>query len=119
MAKKTEKPQAIELERIKYNPRGLQRIRGEMSRKNERIEELKDKINILKKGMTLLKIEEIKASGYVLEKVPRRRKVKGEVIWDEVGYKTWIEDFVDEDTGEVVSIGRKQVVKVNEKWIIN
>lgn len=29
----------------------------------------------------------------------------------------WIEDFVDEDNGEVISIERSELLKVNGKWV--
>ena len=47
--------------------------------------------------------EEIKVSKSGLKKVVGRR-LAARVL------RTWVEDFVDEDTGEVVSIERNEVV---------
>jgi hypothetical protein len=33
------------------------------------------------------------------------------------GIITWKEDFKDEDTGEVVTIQRHQVVRINGEWV--
>lgn len=35
------------------------------------------------------------------------------------GYRNWIEDFTDEDTGEVVSIARKEVIRIDGKWLVS
>jgi DNA-directed RNA polymerase subunit beta len=47
--------------------------------------------------------EEVKVSKSGLKKV-LGRKLAARVL------KTWVEDFVDEDTGEVVSIERNEVI---------
>ena len=54
--------------------------------------------------------EEVKADRKKLEKV-KGRKLAARVL------KTWTEDFVDEDTGEVVSIDRNEVVMERDQMI--
>lgn len=35
-----------------------------------------------------------------------------------MGMICWNEDFVDEDTNEVITIERHEVVKINGEWVI-
>lgn len=66
--------------------------------------------------------EAFKKLGYTLPDInlkdPRKnvRVIKGKEVWEEDGYDVWVEewidDFMDEDSGEVVSITRRETQRV-------
>lgn len=45
--------------------------------------------------------------------IKRRPKITEEML---IGRIHWNEDFIDEGSGEVVSIERSKVVKINDEW---
>jgi DNA-directed RNA polymerase subunit beta len=55
--------------------------------------------------------DEVKISKPTLKKIVGR-KLAARIL------RTWIEDFVDEDTGEVVSIERNEVILDREKLLL-
>lgn len=97
-----------------------------MARNRKQIEAKIDKnfdlIRKLQKKNLELKIEGLllsdKVQQYVEEErevvVSKRPKRTEKVLF---GMITWLENFTDEDTGNVVSIRRHQVVRKNGKWI--
>lgn len=111
MAKRNPIPEPTVIAEYKYNRRKIASLYA-------KLEKACDKIEKAKKEANEIKIEIIKNEGFVLESVPRKRRVKGEIIFDEIGYKVWREDFIDEDTGEVVTIDRKAIVFINGKWYL-
>lgn len=46
--------------------------------------------------------------------ISKRPKVQGKRL---VGRQCWKEDFIDEDTGEIVSIQKSRVYKVDGEWL--
>jgi len=82
------------------------------------------KIKELKNKNCLLEIESIQISdkhrkySEKIEKIARfenRKKVYEDVL---IGKVTWKENFIDEETGEVISIERNSVVRRNDRWYL-
>ena len=90
-------------------------IKKMIKAKFDKIEQIKTEIIELRKEEMLLcdkyqqfteKEEEVLVCG-------RPKKYETKLI----GRIHWKEDFVDEDTGDVIMIDRKQTVRVNGEWL--
>lgn len=88
-----------------------QRIKAKIEAKDKQIVKLHAEMEELRK-QDLLLCDKLQWYTEGLEPVGRGKK-KREVL---MGWVHWMEDFVDEATGEVVPIERKRVVKVDESW---
>jgi len=93
-----------------------------MSKKiSELIEKRKREINSITKELLVLMDREVFENENFIEvdeviKIKTGRKKTDFIEYKiKVGYRTWVEDFVDEDTGEVVSIDRRERVSINGK----
>lgn len=85
------------------------RIEALIAKKREKIKELTAQI------AELINENVLKSKSFVEISEVRKVKVNGKKVELTlmVGYRTWKEDFVDEDSGEVVTIDRKEMVAIN------
>ena len=80
------------------------------------------KINDLSNEIDLLRIEELQIcdSEKTYEEKEEEWTVKKRPLIKEkhiIGRIHWVEDFIDEDTGEVFSINRSRLVRKDGVWI--
>jgi len=92
--------------------------------------ELNDKIDANHEAIKKLRLENIElqkqemllsddVQQYYEEEVEVVVKRRPKIVFEKQhrGIITWKEDFMDEDTGEVVTIQRNQVVRINGEWV--
>lgn len=94
-----------------------QRIHDKICKNLLTIEKLKQQNLELTKANLLLCDKEQRFEEKI-ESHPKRRgqRLPNELDGKLVGRVYWHEDFLDEDTGEVIRIERQQVVRVDGEW---
>lgn len=94
-----------------------QRIHNKVYKNLLKIDKLKeDNLELAKQNLLLCDKEQ-----WFEEKIESHPKIKGQRLPNEldgklVGRVYWYEDFLDEDTNEVVRIVRQQVVRIDGEW---
>lgn len=93
-----------------------EKLESKVSKNLEKIQALKEENATIKEQLILLSdktqwfVEQVETS---TERI-QRKKVKVDRL---IGRIHWKEDFKDDDTGEVVTIERSRVVRVNNEWV--
>lgn len=91
-----------------------EQLEMEIAAKKEQITKLKTEIIELRKETILLCDDKQWFTEEEEEHIIKKRPKIIEKFF--VGKRHWKEDFKDEDTGEVVTIERCEVVRVNGEW---
>ncbi len=89
-------------------------IQDEISRKKELLNQLSLEILELKKENLLFSDDEQWFIERKEEHVTKRRPLQKETFL--VGRVYWMQDFKDNDTGEIIPIERNQIVRINGEW---
>lgn len=85
-----------------------------IAKKKQQIQELANEISVL------MERQVFESKGFIekdeVVKIKTGRKKTDFIEYNiKAGFETWVEDFVDEDNGTVVSIDRSQRVSINGK----
>jgi hypothetical protein len=97
--------------KVKYNTKRIAKMEALIAKKKQQIEALEDEIIDCMDAANL-------ANGY-WEQTATIGKGK-EAVKRLVGYKQWIENFIDEDTGNIIPIERNVICRIDgfpaDRW---
>lgn len=93
-----------------------ERLHGKLREIENQIDALNDERLQVKRDLMLL-CDDKQWFEEKMESFVRRSKRKKETIQHLIGRVYWNENFIDEDTGAVVTINRSRVVRQDGEWL--